>query len=619
MATAMQNLDFMISLIDRVSGPAGKIMKTMDTVTTNVQAGYRQIGYGAAGMVGASFALDRFLQPAKAMDRALGEVASLGVANDVLTDLTKTSLRFSTQYGESADEFVRSSYDIQSAIAGLQGKELAKFTEASAVLAKGTKAQTSTITSYMGTMYGIFKQNADQMGKGEWVQMLAGQTAAAVQIFKTTGSQMSEAFSRIGAEAQSHGVAMNEQIAVLGSLQATMTGSEAGTKYKAFLAGVGKAQETLGLQFTDSQGRMLPMVQILDKIQGKFGEIDTVAESDMLQKAFGTKEAVALVKLLSSDITGLNNNISQIGQQTGMDKAIKMAEAITDPWEKAGEQMRAIQTVLGKALMPQLLPFLSMMGEGANKILRWTELFPNLTKWVGIGILSIIGLVAATSVLSLVMGTSKLFMVAWTVSLLVLKGAFVATKFSLLTMIPAVWGFTAALLANPITWVVLGITALIAAVVAAVVYWDVWTGKIVEWTSRWWEFIGLFSLVDGVLAAWDKLPQWWASFKNWLGTLDPFSFIGTSLDWLTDKIGGFADWLGLDLNIGGNTPAPPKPVAAPASMLANSQSAQQGGVIQRINQANNQRSSQMGDVVVNNYGPSVDGNSLMADLEFMGG
>lgn len=615
MATAMQNLDFMVSLIDKVSGPAGKIMKTMDKVTTNVQAGYRQIGYGAAGMVGASYALDRFLEPAKSMDRALGEVASLGVANDVLNDLTATSLRFSTQYGESADQFVSSSYDIQSAIAGLQNNELAKFTEASAILAKGTKSQTSTITSYVGTMYGIFQRNADAMGKGEWVQMLAGQTAAAVQIFKTTGSQMSEAFSRVGAEATTHGIAMNEQIAILGSLQATMSGSEAGTKYKAFLASVGKAQETLGLQFTDSQGRMLPMVQILEAIKGKFGEIDTVAESDMLQKAFGTTEAVGLVKLLSNDVAGLNNNINQIGQQTGMDKAIKMAEAIADPWQKAGAQLKAMQTVLGKALIPQLLPFLSMMGEGANKILRWTEMFPNLTRWVGIGILSIVGLIAAMSVLSITMGIGKFLIGGWTLAMMLLQGAFIVTKFSLLTMIPAVWAFSAALLANPITWVVLGISALIAAVVAAIVYWDQWTGQLIEWTSRWWEFLGLFSMVDGVLAAWDKLPQWWAGFKNWLGTLDPFSFVGSSIDWLIDKIN-----LIPGINIGSDSvPSAPKPIAAPAAMNTNSSLARQGGVVNRISQANNQRSSQMGDVVVNNYGPSVDGNSLMADLEFMGG
>ena len=213
---ALQHLDFIVKLTDMASGPAGKIMTQMDTMTTKVQDGYKKIGYGAAGIWGAGAALDNLLTPAKEMDRALGEVKSLDVADKTLKQLTSTSLKFSMQYGESAADFVRSSYDIQSAISGLVGNELATFTNASNILAKGTKADAATITDYVGTMYGIFKNGADEMGKGQWVEMLAGQTAAAVQIFKTTGGEMSAAFGRLGAEATSNGVAMNEQMAILG-------------------------------------------------------------------------------------------------------------------------------------------------------------------------------------------------------------------------------------------------------------------------------------------------------------------------------------------------------------------------------------------------------------------
>ncbi|WP_206196936.1 hypothetical protein [Zooshikella ganghwensis] len=80
--------------------------------------------------------------------------------------------------------FVRASYDIQSAIGGLTGQELSQFTKASGVLAAATKADTATITNYMGTMYGIFSEQAEVMGKANWVNMVAGQTASAVQMFK---------------------------------------------------------------------------------------------------------------------------------------------------------------------------------------------------------------------------------------------------------------------------------------------------------------------------------------------------------------------------------------------------------------------------------------------------
>lgn len=609
----MQSLEFIMSLIDRVSAPANKIMKTMDTVTTNVQSGYQQIGYGTAGLMGAGFALDRITRPVRELDNALREVKSLSVTDQVLTDLTKSSIQFSTTYGESATDFVRSSYDIQSAISGLVGNELGKFTEASNILAKGTKADAATITNYVGTMYGIFQQNANAMGKGEWVQMLAGQTAAAVQIYKTTGSEMSSAFTSVGAQAVTHGVAMNEQIAILGQLQATMSGSEAGTKYRAFLNNVGKAQETLGLQFTDSHGKMLPMVDILGKIQGKFGEIDTVAKSDMIKKAFGTDEAVALVKLLSSDIAGLSNGIELIGQQKGMEKAMMMAEAMRDPFAVAGKQIEAIQIAIGKALVPSLLPFLDLMGEGAKSIVRWTELFPNLTAFLGKATLGVFGIVAAISALSIAVGINKFLMIGWGAAMWVFDLMFIRGGKALLAIIPLIWNFSAALLANPITWIVLGITALIAALVAAVVYWDVWTGKLVQWGGQFMEFIGLFAVVDTVLAAFNKLPEWWTNFKNWLGTLDPFAFVGDSLDWVISKINMIPG-----INIG-DAPEAPKTIEAPESITPNRLSGRRGGALNRISNAtqNNQRS--IGDIHIHNNGQPIDGQRLYDELAFAGG
>ncbi len=124
--------------------------------------------------------------PAIEMDRALGEVKSLGVAESGLRKLSRAAVDFTMEYGGAAQDFVRASYDIQSAIAGLTDDELSRFTTASATVAAATKSSSQTITAYMGTMYGIFKDQADAMGKSKWVEQVAGQTATAVQMFKTT-------------------------------------------------------------------------------------------------------------------------------------------------------------------------------------------------------------------------------------------------------------------------------------------------------------------------------------------------------------------------------------------------------------------------------------------------
>ncbi|MFG3861318.1 phage tail tape measure protein, partial [Escherichia coli] len=123
-----------------------------------------------------------------------------------LHKLSKAAVDFTMEYGGAAQDFVRSSYDIQSAIAGLTGEELSRFSTASAILAKGTKSSSQTITAYMGTMYGIFKDQADSMGRGKWVEQIAGQTATAVQIFKTTGNDISAAFTTLGASAKAAGI-----------------------------------------------------------------------------------------------------------------------------------------------------------------------------------------------------------------------------------------------------------------------------------------------------------------------------------------------------------------------------------------------------------------------------
>lgn len=218
-----------VALIDQVTKPLAKINAAVGSVGENVQQNWGKMAGGAGAMISGIMGIQATLQPAIEMDRALGEVASLGIAEQALDKLGMTALTFSMDYGKSALDFVKASYDIQSAIAGLEGYELSTFTKASGVLAAATKADTGTITSFMGSMYSIFEKQANAIGRAQWVEDLAGKTATAVQMFKTTGKGMSDAFEAIGAAGNIAGVSMDEQFAVLGMLQSTMGGGEAGT------------------------------------------------------------------------------------------------------------------------------------------------------------------------------------------------------------------------------------------------------------------------------------------------------------------------------------------------------------------------------------------------------
>lgn len=534
MASATSKLDFILRLNDQVTAPLAKVQRGFGDLADMGQKGIAQMGIGLAGVIGTGYALQQAMQPALDQQRALGEVKSLGVAAEALELLNQKSLQFSVAYGENAQAFVRSAYDIQSAIGGLTGAQLSAFTNASNVLAKATKADAATVTSYVGTMYGIFKQQADAMGKAEWVENLTGQTALAVQMFKTTGQQMSAAFTAVGANATAAGIGLSEQVAILGTLQATMSGGEAGTKYKAFLSGVGNAQQKLGLQFTDSQGRLLPMLDILDKLKGKFGETLTVAESDELKKAFGSDEAVGLIKLLMNDTAGLANSMDQLGKVKGMEQATKMAKDMVDPWQQFTSLIEALRIVFGQVLLPVLNPVMEELVAGGNTLMRWTQLFPNLTRLVGLAALAIIGMTAGVALLTFLFGiwrTAALPVIAvWKLLALVSwKSVFaymaqalwivaLVTAFALLytwmglvkgAMLiwqGVIWLTNAALWANPVVWIVVAVIALVAAVAAAIYYWDSWTTALMETAAFQW-IADQFALVS----------DWFSSMGGWAG------------------------------------------------------------------------------------------------------
>ncbi|MEZ8372810.1 phage tail tape measure protein [Vibrio cyclitrophicus] len=550
-----ESLRFQVGLIDQISKPLGNIQRQMTDVTNTYRQGTQTMVTGAAGMVGAGFALQQALMPAIEMDRALGEVKSLGVADEQLQQLSDTALEFAVDYGKSASDFVAASYDIQSAISGLGGNELSEFTRASGVLAAATKADTSTITNYVGTMYGIFQNSANQMGKADWVNMLGGQTAKAVQMFKTTGDGMSSAFTSVGAAATSVGVGMTEQMAILGTLQSTMSGSEAGTKYRAFLAGTAKAQEALNMQFTNAQGQMLPMVDILNQIKGRYGETISVAEAAELSKAFGTQEATAMIQLLMQNTDGLASSIDELGKVKGLDVAEQMAGAMTDQWERLEQGVFAISAAFGAVLLPAILPVVGGMADGATAIIQWTEMFPNLAKYIGFAAVAILGAVAAGGAFTLMMGISKQVMATYLLTMKMFTGVtFLLTK-GMSALRAAMFAANIVIAANPIILVVGAVIAAIAAVGALIYYWDDLKASFGDTT--WFQVLeGAITLITTPFRAMFEFVK-----AGWQWVMSGFAFIGQMADsmrnifgsvfsWFTDKLAGIwenlkglVDWL----------------------------------------------------------------------------
>ncbi len=316
MATQSARLAFILSLTDKVTGPASKIKNTITDLADSGAANIVRMGAGFVGLRESFEGLSAVLEPAREMNSALGDVRAMGTAEDALDSLNTKALEFSVQYGASAVEFVSSARSIEGAIQGLVGNQLATVTNASSVLAKATKADTETTSQYLGSMYNLFKSEADKVGRVQWVEQLTSQTALAVKLFRTDGAQLKDAFKEAGAIATASGISFAEQMAVIGTLSSTMEGGDAGGRYKAFFENIGNASDKLGIQFTDTTGKVLPMVEILGKLQGKFGDLKNAAGNAKLVEAFGG-EGAQVIGALAMDTDRLKNGIAELGQVRG--------------------------------------------------------------------------------------------------------------------------------------------------------------------------------------------------------------------------------------------------------------------------------------------------------------
>lgn len=569
-----QPLMFTVGLIDQITKPIAKITQSLGGLASNYQAGTMQMASGIGGIAASGYALQQALMPAIEMDRALGEVKSLGVQDDALKMLANNSYDYALKYGKSATDFVRSSYDIQSAIAGLNAADLSRFTMSSNVLAAATKADAATVTSYMGTMYGIFKNDAMQMGEGAWVERLTGMTATAVQAFKTDGKKMADAFGALGASADK--TPLEEQMAILGTLQATMQGSESATKYKSFLAGVGKAQDALNLKFTDSHGAMLPIVDILNKIKGKYGDVISVAEGDELAKAFGSQEAVSMVKLLLNDINGLSGSINMLGKVKGMEQAEKMAAAMTDQSERLAQSWYVIRAAVGTAILPAFNSFIGKVADAGKEVIWFTNMFPNITRWLGYVAIGFTLAVAAGGLFTVMMGAGKMAMTTYGLAVMAWTGANALFTSGLATMRAMLLAVNLAMYANPIGLIVAGIAAAIAVVGALIYYWDDLKATMGEW--GWVQaIVGIFDTV-------------WGGVK---------SIFNDTINWIIEKLNLIP---GVDIST--NVSAGSMPSVDAISPVQTNLT--RGGISQQIANANNSKSTTVG--AINIYPQKVDTN-----------
>ncbi|EBC4334887.1 phage tail tape measure protein [Salmonella enterica subsp. enterica serovar 4,[5],12:i:-] len=594
----MKQLDFTLSLIDKLSRPLKQAQSSVTGFAEKSKAAFMQIGGGVLALAGTGMAIRGALSPAVEMYDALNDAAAKGIDDQALKTVQRDALRFSTTYGASAVEFVQSTESINSAIAGLAGNELPKVTKVANTLAFALKSTAAETAEFMGQMFGNFSADAERLGKVQFAEQLAGKMVYMRKVFGTEMGTIKDLMEGARGVGTNYGVGLDEQLAVLGQLNRTL-GTEASSAYEGFMTGAVEGAKKLGLSFTDATGKMLSMPEMLIKLQGKYGkslEGNLKAQAE-LDAAFGDSSAV--VKHLYGNVALLQRNITELGGSDGLKRTQEMASKLVKPWDRFVQILKAIQTVIGLTLIPVLYPVLNRLADMGQTFARWMQLFPNIARVIGYAAMALLGFAAVGAVANIVMGASKFIMaglrgiwvamtavtkaytamvwlaqiavIAWNATLKFLRGALLAVR-----MAAIMAGIGINLMSWPVLLVIGAIALLAAGCWLLIKHWDTVKAAVME-TSAFQACARVVAWLAGVFStAWQFISEGWNSFIALLTGFSPsqaLSGLASGIVSMFDNVwqsvkGGFLkswNWIveklnkipGVDISMANETSSPP--------------------------------------------------------------
>lgn len=521
---SMFTLGVILSAKDMLSPVMGKAGENVGKLATKIQA----VSGKMAVMGTASYGMGRaMLSPV--MDTitayhdlaaAQGDIASLGIGAKGIDTITKSAKEFSNQFaGTTASEFVAASYDIKSGISSLSDEGVAKFTALSAMTASATKASTAEMTKLFALGYGIFKDSKET--DFEFGNRMSAQVSLAVKAFRTDGADLTLGISNIGAQAQKMGVSLAEELSIIGNAKGAFnSASDAATGYRAFLDGAAGAQDKLGLSFTDAEGKMLPMVDVLKQIKEKYGDsIGTLAAQQELKQAFGSSEAVKIVNALIDKTDDLTSSQKELNNAT-MENVEAMAKARNKgkEYEILNQQIGNLSSTIGEMFAPVATKMASIIGTVVTSIQTFTEEHETAATVIGYTVAGIGALLTVAGAVIIPISAIGMALPALVTGFGLVSGA-VGTLGTVMGVVGRIF------LMNPI-----GLVVTLIAGAAYLIY------------SNWEPISGFFK------GLWDGITSMFSAAFGYLQTAFSWSPLGLVVqgwgemfDWLSSKFEWFAN------------------------------------------------------------------------------
>lgn len=524
-------MEIIVRAVDQASNVLNNIGKQGEQATKNLEKSFKNAG---KAMTNAGKTLSTHVTAPLAglatvsvttvakFDDSMSQVAAISGAtgNDLerLRDLAK-DLGATTRYSasEAADAMT------YLALAGYDTNQILEVTPGMLNLAAAAGMDLATAADIVTDTMSGFQMSAERAGEA------ADIFAAASSMSNTNVEQLGEAMKYASSTANAAGMDLAQTAAILGVFaDSGVKGSMAGTTFNAILRDMkNKAKDgaiavgDMSIALYNADGTMRDLGSIMADVEQATKDMTTAQRDAALGAVFGS-EAMRGVNILLATGSERYKELEQaMYDSTGASQ--KMAETMEDnvagAFRAFKSQVEDILIQIGEQLAPILrdtiIPLLSSFGEKISNLIGW---FAGLDEGTKRTIITILGIVAAVGPVLMILGK--------------VVGA-IGTMIGTFSKLKTAWGavttvsnlFNASLLANPITWVIAGIMALIAAIVLLWKNWD----TVSQWLSDSWEWIktkaeAVFSPIAEFLSdVWNSISETisevWGSITEFLTSI----------------------------------------------------------------------------------------------------
>jgi TP901 family phage tail tape measure protein len=392
----------LIRLIDQVTAPAQKVRGAL----RGIKEGAREFGRGFGDEIRKGFSVENIEQATKnaeaALTKARGRLVgafamalTLGAPVKVAADFETAMNRVKALSNATGDEFdqlrkqaldlgrttqftASQAADAQGflAMAGFKTNAILEAMPATLQLAASAQIDLAKAADIVTNVMTGYNQKGSELNHTNDVLVKAFTSA------NTDLIQLAEAMKYAGPVASAAGVDFEEataSLALMGNagIQASMAGTGlrgAITRMLNPTKQMQKAMKAAGVSFTDSKGRLLPLVDIVRQLEPH------ADDAGLMMMLFGQRAGPAMMALISQGADGLEKLTKELENSGGTAERVSKVqmEGFNGMMKEFWSGVEGVAIALGTLLLPSLIEIGKYVTELVNKFTEFANQHPQL-------------------------------------------------------------------------------------------------------------------------------------------------------------------------------------------------------------------------------------------------